>query len=367
MARALAVAGELDAKLQLLRSEIERHALAGIRLRGQDWFAWATGGGSNALLLASETGLAEVLATPDRTVVLTDAIEAPRLRSEEVPSDLEVVEFEWMRPEAREAHVAQATGAGPIASDLPADGELALPASLVAARRRLLPAEIDRYRSLGRDAAEATTETLSRARPGMTEYEVAALGSAALLRRGMDPALVLVAGARRLPLHRHPRPTAEPIGGRVMVVVCARRAGLYANLTRFVSFREPTPDERAAAEVVARVEAVAWEASQPGATLGDVFEAIVDAYARLGHPGAERWHHQGGSTGYRSREVVATPGDPTLIVVPVALAWNPSLPGMKIEDTVVRSDDGLEVLTVDPAWPTIDVEGRARPDVMIVR
>jgi Xaa-Pro aminopeptidase len=48
-----------------------------------------------------------------------------------------------------------------------------------------------------------------------------------------------------------------------------------------------------------------------------------------------------------------------------ALAWNPSLPGAKIEDTVLTTDAGIEVLTADPAWPTVTVDGRARPDVLV--
>jgi hypothetical protein len=48
-----------------------------------------------------------------------------------------------------------------------------------------------------------------------------------------------------------------------------------------------------------------------------------------------------------------------------AMAWNPSLPGSKIEDTVVVSDQGLEILTVDPRWPVFQVEGRARPELLV--
>ena len=44
-----------------------------------------------------------------------------------------------------------------------------------------------------------------------------------------------------------------------------------------------------------------------------------------------------------------------------AFAWNPTAPGAKVEDTVVMHDSGIEVLTVDPRWPTLDVGGRPRP------
>ena len=144
-----------------------------------------------------------------------------------------------------------------------------------------------------------------------------------------------------------------------------RRHGLYANLTRFVSFRQPSPDERRLTEHVARVEAAAWAASTPGATLGAVYAAIVSAYAELGHAGAELHHHQGGTTGYLSRELVALPAMDALIESNTALAWNPSLPGAKIEDTAITSEQGLEILTVDRAWPTVTVAGRARPDLLV--
>lgn len=364
-ALAEAPGAELRAKIDAVQRAIQRHRLGGIRLRGHDWFAWATCGGSNAVLLASERGVAEVFVTPAGAWVLTDAIESARLRAEEVPEELEVVEFGWTRPKEREDLVRLAVRDDPVASDLPSRSERALPPDLIAEKRNLMPAEVARYRELGRAAAEALTETLSHVTPETPELEVAALGAAALLRRGIEPALVLVAGSRRLDLYRHPRPTDEPIGDRVGVVFCARRSGLYANLSRLVYFRQPTAVERASNRAVALVEAAAWDASEPGATLGDVYGAIADAYARFGYPGAELGHHQGGITGYLSREVLATPGNPTPIAPPVALAWNPSLPGAKIEDTVLRSADGMEVLTFDPAWPTVEIEGRPRPDLRI--
>src|SRR5438067_1250121 len=89
-----------------------------------------------------------------------------------------------------------------------ADKLALLPASLRLRRMVLLPAEQERYRALGIDAASAMSETLRAARPEWTELELAAAGSQALWRRGIQPALVLAAGARRLPLFRHPVPTA---------------------------------------------------------------------------------------------------------------------------------------------------------------
>ncbi len=63
---------------------------------------------------------------------------------------------------------------------------------------------------------------------------------------------------------------------------------------------------------------------------------------------------------------MATPCTKVVIQPRNAMAWNPSLPGAKIEDTVVVSDQGLEILTVDQRWPTFQVEGRARPDLLVL-
>jgi len=60
------------------------------------------------------------------------------------------------------------------------------------------------------------------------------------------------------------------------------------------------------------------------------------------------------------------PADPAVLPAWVAVAWNPSLPGAKSEDSVLLSPDGgQEVVTRDPRWPTTTVAGRARPSVWV--
>jgi Xaa-Pro aminopeptidase len=357
---------ELASKLATMRSVLDSDGLEALRLRGHDWFAWASAGASNSVLWTAEVGVAELLVTRTGAFVLADAIDAGRLRQEELGDELEVVQFPWAEPDRRERFVADQVGERDVASDVPNHRERPLPRSLTLARQRLGPAEVERYRRLGRDSAAAMTETLMSATPQATERDLAAAGADALLRRGVEPALILVGGSRRLPLFRHPTPTAEPLGDRAMVVFCGRRHGLYANLTRFVYFREPTPEERRRMSAVAEVEAVAWNATHPGAALGDIYVAIATTYDRLGFPGAELEHHQGGVTGYRSREVLATPESTWRIQLGSAVAWNPSLAGSKMEDTAVVTPDGLETLTLDPGWPTVAIEARRRPDLLVV-
>ncbi|OON63996.1 peptidase M24 [Massilia sp. KIM] len=350
-------AAEVADKLALLRATLAQAGAGAIRLRGVDWFAWVTAGGSSSVLLAADTGVAEVLVTADEACVLTDAIEAERLRAEEIPPGFTFHIEPWAEPELRERYVQNAAAGRVLLSDRPVNGEQPLPLALRQRRLVLGPGEHERYRLLGREAAEAMSEALRRARPEWTEFELAGAGAEALWRRGIHPALVLAAGERRLPLYRHPTPSAEPIGRRAMLVFCARRHGLYANLTRFVSFG-PAPEEQ---RVLHDVEATGLAAVAPGKSLSAVYHALAQAYRHADREDAIAEHHQGGITGYQAREILAGPSTATQLETGMAFAFNPSFAGMKIEDTFLLGPQGLENLTFDPGWPALDVHGRKRP------
>ena len=345
-------------KLARMRVWLHRHDAGALRLRGVDWFAWATAGGSNAVLLAAEGGVAEVLVTPDAAYLLTDRIEAARLRREEVAGPWTWQVVPWTQHELREHFVLNAAAGAPVLSDRPALHEHALPPDARDERLVLLAPERERYRRLGRLAAAAAGEALRAARPDWTEYELAGAAAHALWARGLQPALLLAAGEERLARYRHPLPSARPLGARAMLVLCARRHGLYANLTRFVRFGAGADPREA--EMMA-LEAVALDACEAGQPLSTVYHALDGAYAYAGQPDAIAAHHQGGITGYQAREVLASPHSEIMLRPGMALAFNPSLDGIKIEDTFLLGEDGLENLSFDPLWPCSEVRGRRRP------
>jgi len=348
---------EAAAKLALLREAMARAGAGAIRLRGIDWFAWVTAGGSSVVLQTAEVGIAEVLVTQQEACVLTDEIEAARLRDEEIPPGFTFHVAPWAQVELREHYVRAATDGRAVLSDRPLGAEQPLPAALRVQRMVLSEPEQQRYRLLGREAAEAMSEVMRMAQPGWTEFQLAGAGAQALWRRGIPPALVLAAGARRLPIYRHPTPSAEPLGERAMLVFCARRHGLYANLTRFVAFGK-APEQQAE---LMEIEATGLAAVTPGNSLSAVYHALAQAYNHASQPDAIGEHHQGGITGYLSREIVATASTATELETGMAFAFNPSVAGLKIEDTFLLGPHGLENLTCDPAWPSVAVHGRTRP------
>lgn len=247
----------------------------------------------------------------------------------------------WISPA-----VAAADGAGVSESQVAPQ--------LRAARARMLPAERARYRSLGTETAETLTDVLGRVGPEQTERAAAAVVAAELIARGIDPLVVLVSGSARVG-YRHPLPTAGLLGDRAMIVVCGRRDGLIANATRWVG---ASVDE----EPILGVERAFLDASVPGARLDGAFESGTAAYARFGFD-ADEWHrhHQGGPTGYAGRDPRATASTTDLLVENQAFAWNPTAPGVKVEDTMLRTATGWEVLTFDERWPSVDYEGLRRP------
>jgi antitoxin VapB len=190
-------------------------------------------------------------------------------------------------------------------------------------------------------AVDAACATLT---PGLTETEAAAAVAGACRAAGLFTPALMVAGAARLPRYRHPIPAGGPLGARAMVVVCAERGGQYANLTRFVHFEPPDADLAAKLEACQGILARLRDATQPGRTLGDVFADCQTFYADAGCADGWRHHHQGGLTGYRSRELIAAPGVAHEITTGQAFAWNPSLPGAKAEETFLLTENGPEVL-----------------------
>lgn len=348
-----------ESKLALMRRWMDAQGARALRLRGTDWFAWATGGASSAVLLTAETGIAEVLVTQEDAFILTDDIEARRLADEEVSNAWGWHICPWDDPDVREQFVRQQAGGGAVVSDRPQKGEQPLAPQAQVDRLVLTDAELDRYRRLGRLAGEAMTEVLHAAHPDWTEYELAGAGARALWARGIHPALVLAAGLDRMTRYRHPTPSGEKLVNGAMLVFCARQHGLYANVTRFVRFTGAPDLPRQ--QAIFDIEAAGLAACLPGRPAVGVYNALKDAYAAAGHGDALREHHQGGVTGYLAREYVVTPETSIVLRENMAVAFNPSLTGMKIEDTFVIGRDGLENLTFDPAWPHIEMHGRLRP------
>lgn len=296
--------------------------------------------------------IAAILVDRDGDHLVTFNNEAARLAAEELPAGVSLHSVPWY------GNLHEAAAAVGVHRPL---AEAAVAVELRAARQQLLPAESARYARLSGELAAIMTDVLSAARPDTTEFELVSALASSVVAAGAEPLVLLCSGSSRSDF-RHPLATHSRLGRRAMAVVCARRDGLVANITRWVRFDAGTHGELDAEARIAAVEADVFDATVPGARLDRVLTEIKTAYTRHGF-GADQWenHHQGGPAGYAGRDPRVTAAVTDTVVLNQAFTWNPSAPRVKIEDTIQITESGIQVLTVDERWPATLVNGIRRP------
>jgi Xaa-Pro dipeptidase len=346
---------ELEAKNNKLVEWMRAQRLAGVLIRRNENVAWITGGAVELRVLTpAETGVASILVTAEgKRYYFTTENEAPRLHDEEFGSlDFETVLFPWFADDTTAAAAKLAGGA--LGSDTPVAGSSVV--NLFPLRASLSETEIARYRWLGAETAAATVESLHQVEPGLSEYDLEAITAANLLKRGILPSVYLYAVDERIYKYKHAVARGKRLKQYGMLNLCARKWGLAISITRFVHFGALPAELDARFKSSARVNAALLDATKVGATSAQLFKTAQEAYAAEGFPGEERFHHQGGPTGYGEREWVATPNGPETVVNNQAFAWNPSIRGGKAEDTVILRDGKIEWLTATPELPVIEAK-----------
>ena len=346
---------ELDAKHDKLVEWMRTQKLGGVLIRRNENVAWLTGGAVELRVLTpSETGVASLLVTADgKRYYFTTENEAPRLHDEEFGAlDFEPILFPWYADDT--AAAAATLAGGVLGSDTSLPGATAL--NLFPLRASLTETEIARYRWLGAETAAATVDSLNQVEPGLSEYDLEAITAANLLRRGILPSVYLYAVDDRVYKYKHAVARGARLKKYAMLNLCARKWGLAISITRFVHFGELPAELGARFRSAAQVNAALLHATRVGVTSAELFRVAQAAYTAEEFPGEERFHHQGGATGYGEREWVATPEGKETVVDSQAFAWNPSIRGGKAEDTVILHNGKIEWLTATPELPVINAE-----------
>src|SRR3712207_843086 len=140
---------------QRVRELMERRGLGALLLRRPANFAWYTGGADNRVDHASPFGVADVLLTFEEEYVLTNNIEAPRMRDEQTPG-FEVIEHTWHGDGTE--FIGELIGDAPLGADFPLDGGADVSDEVAPLRYVLDPVILERYRKVGADAAAAVEE-----------------------------------------------------------------------------------------------------------------------------------------------------------------------------------------------------------------
>ena len=370
-------------RVALVQAFLRENKYDGILLTRTNNFAMATGGKRNYIYMFSDEGSNSLFVTKDGHVYFVGStIEEPRVMEEELGVlGCEAKGFLWFDTNAAECVRKEFSGV--LVSD---DGSLGedVNGKLSVLRSLLTTDELEKYRRLGKVAAEAMSATLEATKAGQPEADVAAKLIAEGVKRRCQVPVALVAADERIAKFRHPLPTEgllipgslqeRTLRGYVMVVGCFLKEGLVASITRFKKVGDIDASIPGAFARICAVDALMQEASVGGKTLGDVFAVCQKAYADYGFP-VNEWHnhHQGGATGYAGRTCKGSPGSPFPILDSVwaprvkaiagvdvqfgnAFAWNPSGVGVKSEDTFILLPDGTqEIVTATPHLPQVDL------------
>lgn len=340
---------ELDTKLAALDDLRKSEGLDAILLRRSSSFAWATCGMPSYIYIPSAEGVASILVTPDHRYLITDKIEAPRLESEYKLRERgwEFIIHNWFE----QPNLIHYLKGKKLGADLPMAGAKDLSREISNLRAMLTPEENNRFRELGRLCAQAMEAAARSLQPGQIEAEVAAKLSYEAELRGVQAVVNLIAFDQRIFNFRHPLPTTKQLDKYAMLVLCGRKWGLVAALTRLIHFGKLPAELKLKMDAVLRIDAHFITATRPGTSMGEVFQVGIQSYAQEGYPEEWNLHHQGGLGGYEGRELIVTPGVKDIVRKGQVYAWNPSITGTKSEDTILIGEEDNEVLTAIEGWP----------------
>lgn len=346
---------EFNDKQERLRTLLGDHKLDAVLLKQSANFAWATCGADSFINRADLFGVASLLITPAKRYVITTNIEAKRLAQEEglAAQGWEIMGAPWYE---QNELLSELTVGMKLGADTVFSNALDIGNQISSLRSELTSEEDTRYRELGKLCANAMRTAIDAVHPGMTEYEISANLLQAIETTGVQGIVSLIATDERIFSYRHPLPTSKKLDKYAMLVLCGRKAGLICSITRLIHFGPLSDELRRKEKAVAQIDAEMIAATRPGFTIGDVFRKTQSVYASAGFADEWQLHHQGGSAGYAPREFTATPTSTQPILVGQAFAWNPSITGVKSEDTILVGDRSNEIITEMAGWPTIDAQ-----------
>ena len=345
-----------NTRIQPVRDLMAEKGLDTFVIRRNPNLAWAIAGRAH-VPTAIDAACFDLIITKNSAVAITNVVEAPRLSAEEFPAEVSVQTVPWSQ--GRDPLLP--TGAK-VGSDQPGGDRVDLGVEIEIIRGSLIADDVERFKKICLEAAAALGSAMKEVKSSDREIDVAALITSSLWRSNLEIAFLGVAGQERVTKFRHPLPTSTPIGDRVSASICAKHKGLIASITRIVSFGQLSQEEINGYESIFKVEAAMFDATVVGKPFSDPINAAIAAYPLNGFD-KDEWqnHHQGGPTGFLPRDWPANQGTTRLIAQNQPIAWNPTGKGFKAEDTILATNSGVKILSMDPDWPSFEVNGRTRP------
>ncbi|MEA2252527.1 MAG: Xaa-Pro aminopeptidase [Solirubrobacteraceae bacterium] len=216
--------------------------------------------------------------------------------------------------------------------------------------------ELEVIRASARLADDALTEVLGRGLVGRTEREVALDLEFTMRRMGAEAASfppIVAAGDHGALPHAEPRDVAIPAGTLCVIDWGAKLDGYASDCTRTYATGDLDPRDRAVYDIVLHAQEEALAAVRPGPTgreIDAVARSIIDAAGHGEHFGHGLGHgvgldvHEGPRLSKQGETALAA----GMVVTVEPGVYVPGAVGVRIEDLVVVTDDGAEVVSSLP-------------------
>lgn len=347
---------DVETKHQRVREFLDATGNDAVVLGRADSVAWFTSGGDLGQDLGTEGASVLLYINRGSRAVITDNVQCARVFEEELAGlGFQLKERPWYEDPGRVlaelSHNKRiACDMGQLSGPWPREGD-----PLRALRLPLTDLERQRFRELGRTltlAVEATCRNFIR---GEKEADIAGHLAHRLIRQGVVPVDLRVAGDDRLARFRQPIFKSAPIDKRVTITATGRRHGLCATVSRTVSFGPVDDEYRACHGLAAMIDATCIYFTRHQESVGEVVRRAKRIYEKFGHPHEWSLDYLGFLTGYAPREALLLPDSPLVLSHGMPLCWSPSVGAARSSDTLVVDRRGYDLVTSAQDWPQIDV------------
>jgi len=255
------------------------------------------------------------------------------------PRQLRLLEFRHVKNGAPEADY-------PDASDV-----------LSGLRLKKDKAEVDAMRRAVKIAQDALEATIPFIKVGMTEREVSSELVMQLLKHGSDPEMpfspIVSGGPNAANPHASPSDRKLQTGDLLVIDWGAAHAGYISDLTRTFAVGEVDDEYQKIHKIVQEANAAGRAAGKPGVPCAHVDKAARDVIEKAGY-GVYFTHRTGHGIGMEGHEEPYMRGD-NMQLLETGMAYTvepgiylPGRNGVRIEDNVVITETGAEVLSDMP-------------------
>jgi len=224
-------------------------------------------------------------------------------------------------------------------------------------RLRKDKAEVDAMRRAVKIAQDALEATIPSIKIGMTEKEISSELVVQLLKHGSEPEMpfspIVSAGPNSANPHASPTDRKLQKGDLLVVDWGAAYDGYISDLTRTFAVGEVDAEYEKIHKIVQESNAAGRAAGKPGVPCANVDKAARDVIEQAGY-GLYFTHRTGHGIGMEGHEEPYMRGDNMQLLEPgMAFTVEPGiyLPGrngVRIEDNVVITEDGADVLSDMP-------------------